>query len=148
LQKEPKKIAEGLFVLPDGSMERGYLVGAKCSECGTITFPKRVVCPNCLRDDAMVEIPLSKRGRLYSYSVNQMAPEGFEAPYITGKTDLPEKVRIFTVITGCEPREDALEIGMEMELVFEPLTKDKDGNDLIGYKFRPLAPNQNRDPER
>ena len=77
-----------------------------------------------------------------------MAPEGFEAPYITGKTDLPEKVRIFSVITGCEPREDALEIGMEMEMVFEPLRKDKDGNDLIGYKFRPLAPTKNKDSER
>lgn len=144
MEKEPKKIAEGLFDLSDGSLEKGYLIGSKCHHCGTIVFPKRVVCPNCLRDDAMEEVPLSKKGKLYSYSVNQVAPEGFMAPYVTGKIDLPERVRIFSVITGCEPKENALEIGMEMEILFEPLTKDKDGNDLIGYKFRPVSSEGNR----
>jgi uncharacterized OB-fold protein len=139
MQKGVKMIAEGLFKLPDGHADKGYLIGAKCNRCGTVTFPKRVVCPNCVKEATMVETPLSKRGSLYSFSINQMAPEGFKAPYITGKIDLPEKVRIFSVITGCEPNEDALEIGMEMEIVFEPLTKDKDGRDLMGYKFRPIA---------
>lgn len=139
MENELKKMAEGLFELPNGSPEKGYLVGAKCTRCGTITFPKRMVCPNCVKEDSMVETSLSKRGRLYSFSVNQMAPEGFKAPYITGKIDLPEKVRVFSVIAGCEPKEDALEIGMEMEIVFESLTKDKDGRDLIGYKFRPIS---------
>lgn len=131
--------------MPDGSLEEGYLLGAKCCHCGTITFPKRVVCPNCLQDDSMAEIPLSKGGSLYSYSVNQMAPDGFQAPYVTGKIDLPEKVRIFSVITGCEPKEEALEIGLEMEIIFESLREDKDGNDLIGYKFRPRVPNQKKE---
>jgi uncharacterized protein len=144
MPEEPKKIADGLFVLPGGSLTEGYLVGAICGSCDTITFPKRVVCPNCMKDDSMGEIPLRKRGTLYSFSINQMAPEGFQAPYVTGKIDLPEKVRIFSVITGCEPREDALEIGMEMEVVFVPLTKDRDGNDLIGYMFRPLVTNQKK----
>jgi len=139
MQKGVKMIAEGLFELPDGFSDKGYLIGAKCTRCGTITFPKRMVCPNCVKEDSMVETPLSKKGRLYSFSVNQMAPEGFKAPYITGKIDLPEKVRIFSVIAGCEPKEDALEIGMEMEIIFESLTKDKDGHDLIGYKFRPIS---------
>lgn len=85
----------------------------------------------------MEEIPLSKHGTLYSFSINQMAPDGFTAPYITGKVDLPERVRIFAVITGCEAREDALNIGMDMQLFFETVGRDPDGNELIGYTFKP-----------
>ncbi len=100
-----------------------------------------MVCPSCLRDDATEEIALSRRGKLYTFSINRVAPEGFKAPYVTGKVDLPEKVRIFSVITGCEPNEAALHIGMDMEVVFEPLRKDEKGDDLISYKFRPVAEN-------
>lgn len=142
MEKKEHKIAEGLFVLPSFTSEKGYLIGSKCKHCNMVSFPKRVVCPACLKDDTSEEIPLSRRGKLYTYSINQMAPEGFIAPYITGKIDLPEKVRIFSVITGCEPNEDSLYIGMEMEVVFEPLRKDEAGNDLIGYKFRPLVKNK------
>ncbi len=132
-----KKVADGLFALPDDSLERGFLLGGKCSECHAIVFPKRLVCPHCLAQDSAREIALSKRGTLYAYSVNQVAPTGFEAPYVTGKIDLPEKVRIFSVITGCEPREESLHIGMEMEIVFQALHRAEDGSELIGYAFRP-----------
>lgn len=139
MAKPLKKIAEGLFELPDGCADKGYLVGTRCRSCGTIAFPAKVVCPICLEDDSSEKIPLSRRGILFSYSVNQMAPEGFEAPYITGKVDLAEKVRIFSVITGCAPREESLRIGMEMEIVFEPMHRDAEGNDVIGYRFKPVA---------
>lgn len=136
MANEIKKIAEGLFALPGGSLEEGHLLGTKCRNCKTVSFPRRMVCPCCLADDTE-EVPLSKKGKLYSYSINQMAPEGFEAPYITGKVDFPENVRVFSVITGCEPTEDSLQIGMDMEVVFEPIRKDEKGNPLVGYKFKP-----------
>ncbi|MFH2129343.1 MAG: Zn-ribbon domain-containing OB-fold protein [bacterium] len=136
--EEKRKIVEGLFELPEGLSEAGYLVGSRCKKCQTISYPKRVICPNCLEDREIEVTRLSQVGRLYSYSINRMAPEGFTAPYITGRVDLPEHVRIFSVITGCEPDEDALQIGMEMALVFEPLRQDAAGNDLYSYKFKPL----------
>jgi uncharacterized OB-fold protein len=134
---EPKKIAEGLFHLPKGDLASGYLIGAQCSRCSLVLFPRRRVCPVCLDRESMGETTLSKHGTLYSFSVNRMAPDGFTAPYITGKVDLPEKVRIFSVITGCQVTEDALSIGMDMRLVFKVVGKDPDGNELIGYTFQP-----------
>jgi len=134
---EHKKIAEGLFHLPAGNPAEGYLIGARCSQCGLVVFPRRVVCPGCLDRESMEETALSKHGKLYSFSVNQVAPDGFTAPYITGKVDLPENVRIFSVITGCEAAEDALSIGMDMRLVFEVVGRDPDGNDLTGYAYKP-----------
>ena len=140
MKNKIRKIANGLFELPGESLSSGYLIGSRCSDCGCTSYPKRMVCPDCLKRDSMQQVALSRRGTLYSFAVNQMAPEGFEAPYIIGKVDLPEKIRIFAMITGCEPREDALFIGMEMELVFEVIKKDAEGRELIGYKFKPAAP--------
>jgi uncharacterized OB-fold protein len=137
MQNKPKKIAEGLFHLSAGNPTDGYLIGSRCSKCGLVAFPRRVVCPGCLERESMEKKVLSKHGTLYSFSVNQMAPDGFTAPYVTGKVDLPENVRIFSIITGCEAREDALSIGMDMRLVFEVVSRDPDGNELIGYAFEP-----------
>lgn len=133
-----KNIAEGLFVLPGESLEKGYLLGSRCQECSLVTFPKRSICPNCLVENTMEEIPLSKKGKLYTFSVNEMAPQGFEAPYITGRVDLPEQVRVFSIIGGCEAHEDSVQIGMDMELFFETIRLDENGNSLLGYKFRPI----------
>jgi len=134
-----KKITEGLFVLPEDNLDLGYLIGSKCKKCQTVSFPRRIVCPICQSHEIDLDIPLNKQGTLYSYAINQMAPEGFKAPYITGKIDLPEKIRIFSVITGCSVENDLLEIGMKMELVFETLRQDILGNNLISYKFRPMV---------
>ena len=139
MNNETNKIKEGLFILPSSPSEEGYLIASKCSSCGIVSFPKRIVCPVCLTDDTMREVPLSRKGQLYSFAINLVAPAGFEAPYIIGKIDLPEKVRIFSVITECDPKDDLLHIGMEMELVFDRIREDEDGNDLIGYKFRPVV---------
>jgi uncharacterized OB-fold protein len=67
-----------------------------------------------------------------------VASPGFAAPYFQAYVDLPEGVTLFSLITGCEPKEEALQEGMEMELVLEKVGEDERGNELIGYKFRPV----------
>ena len=67
------------------------------------------------------------------------APEGVTPPVIMGYIDLPEGVRVFAMITGAEPSRDALEVGQEMELVFEEIRTDSDGNRVSAFKFRPVA---------
>ena len=87
----------------------------------------------------MEEVPLSKRGRIDTFSVVRVAPVGFEAPYIQAFVDLPEGPRIFALITGCEPAEGALREGDEVELVIDKIVEDEKGNERIGYKFRPVV---------
>ncbi|MEW6266364.1 MAG: Zn-ribbon domain-containing OB-fold protein [Thermodesulfobacteriota bacterium] len=143
--KKCKEIVPGLFSLDPDRPGEGRLIGSRCRRCGLVSFPPRKVCPDCLGDDCLESVALGRRGTLYSFAVNQMAPEGFKAPYVTGKVDLPEKVRVFTVITGVEPEESALSIGQEMELVFGPMARNAAGEDLIGYMFRPASPSAARE---
>ncbi len=136
--KQQILIREGILHLPTSPKENPYLIGSKCSHCGNVSFPKKVVCPACVRDDTMQEIPLSRIGKINSFTVAHVAPPGFKAPYIVAYVDFPEVSRVFGLVTGCEPVEESLQIGMEVEVVVDKIREDDKGNDLIGYKFRPV----------
>ena len=53
-----------------------YLIGGKCHQCGTYVFPPRANnCPNPACDgDELAQVPLSRRGTLWSYTENRYAP--------------------------------------------------------------------------
>lgn len=136
--KKQVLVKEGLFHLPASPSEKPYLIGSKCHICGYVAFPRRAICPVCVKQGTMEEVPLSRRGRINSFTVAQVAPSGFKAPYIVGYVDLPEGPRIFSMMTGCEPSERALKVGEEVELVIEKISEDDRGNEVIGYKFRPI----------
>ena len=128
----------GVMHLAASATDDNHLIGSRCQNCGAVAFPRRVVCHKCL-SDRLVEIPLSKRGKLASFTVAWVAPEGVEPPVVMGYIDLPEGIRLFSMVTGVEPSKDALEVGQEMELVFEEIRKDKDGNKIVAFKFKPTA---------
>ncbi|MFC1861971.1 Zn-ribbon domain-containing OB-fold protein [Chloroflexota bacterium] len=85
----------------------------------------------------MEEIRLGPYATLETFAVMQVGPPNFPAPYIIGYVRMEKDTLIFTLITGCEARDDALELGEEMELVIEKVSEDEQGNNLIGWKFRP-----------
>jgi uncharacterized OB-fold protein len=82
---------------------------------------------------------LSQHGKIYSVTVVTQRPPIYyqgPVPYAMGFVELPEGVRVQTLFTDCDP--DRLEIGMDVELVVEKLFEDKEGHDIITYKFRPV----------
>ena len=112
----------------------GRLVGNKCKSCGKIYFPKAQFCFDCF-DKGMEEVGLSRRGKLYSYTIGRMASTHFRPPYAVGLIDLPEGVRVFAPLIMTE--DETYTIGMEMELVIEELWRENH-NEIIGYKFKPM----------
>ena len=79
---------------------------------------------------------LGERGSLYSFTVCHAAPSGWRAPYLQAYVELPEGIRVFTLVSGeVEPRADSLAVGMPMELVVEPV---QPGEDSLTYKYRPV----------
>jgi uncharacterized OB-fold protein len=128
-------IREGLFKIPLQSGEKPYLIGTRCKRCSQTSFPFRAVCANCFSEE-MEHIPLSTKGKLYSYTIIGYPPPGLTAPYAIGYVDLPEGVRVFSILTGWNP--GTLKVGMDVELVLDTFRQDKEGNELITYKFRPV----------
>lgn len=113
------------------------LEGSRCSECGEHFYPPREVCLNCSRE-GLERLALSRRGRLWTYTVARMAPPGalMTPPYIIAQVELPEGVLIQTVLTDIDPA--SVRIGMPLELVVEKARTDAEGNEVMTFKFRPL----------
>jgi len=118
---------------------RPYLVGSRCRLCGYTAFPPRAACPACINKESMQEVSLGSRGAVDTFSVLRVPAPGFEAPYVVAYVRMPAGGRVFSLITGCEPSEGALAIGAEVELVIEKIREDGQGNEVRGYKFRPVA---------
>ena len=125
-------IREGIFTEDHGA---GRLIGNRCTSCGQIYFPKADFCFNCL-SKAMEEAPLSRRGKLYSYTIGHMPSTRFSPPFFAGMVDLPEGVRIFAPLKLTDGQ--TVRIGMDMEVVIEALFEENDKH-VIGYKFKPLS---------
>jgi uncharacterized OB-fold protein len=78
---------------------------------------------------------LGERGTLYSFTVCHVAPEGWEAPYLQAYVELPEGIRVFSLVASSVPaKAGSLAPGTPMELVLEPL---RPGSEITTFKYRP-----------
>jgi hypothetical protein len=134
---------EGWFTWPPS--EEPHLIGSRCKSCGDYFFPKVIAChnPRCMSED-VEKVLLSRRGKLYTYTINYyqppppyIPPDPF-VPYADAVVELEkEKMKIQgQVASGCDL--EALKVGMEMELVLEPLYNDLEGNEVVAWKFKPV----------
>lgn len=117
-------------------VEEPHLIGVKCKSCGEYFFPKRDRCLNCCNED-MEEINLSKRGKIYTYTIIHHSPPGYNGPvpYAVGAVELPEGIIILSPLKDFDFNK--IKVGMDVEVVFEKIYEDDKGNDIIGYKFKP-----------
>ena len=121
-------VREGLYKeTPEGIV----LVGNKCPKCGGAFFPKAEFCTRCLNRE-LEEMVLSKRGKLYSYTITRVPVAKYPVPHAIGMITLPEKVRITApLVVG----DRDFKIGDEMEMEITTLWSEVD-RDVIGYKFK------------
>ena len=119
--------------------QRYNLVGEVCPHCDAKIFPPRDICPECGKD-AKTTFAFSGRGEVYSYTTIYDAPAGYEAtaPYTVALVKLEEGPIITAQLTDLG--EEAVEIGMPVEMVTRRLRSDGDERGMLvyGYKFRPV----------
>lgn len=123
-----------LFKMPEEPGQQPYLTASKCKECGTYFYPQRVICLNCSAQ-AMEETPLAGKGKVFTFTIaRQQLPGAFvQVPYAVAIVLLEEGCQIHTVVT--EDWEN-LDVDMDVEVYFEKVAEDPEGNDLFAYKFR------------
>ena len=113
------------------------LESGKCKKCGNISFPKRIVCPECGSNEFEV-LALKGKGKLVTYTIIRVAPEGFgdQAPYAIGIVELDEGIRIMGQIADCDP--EKLKIGDRLTAQFRRMSEEgKTGMIMYSYKFVP-----------
>ena len=70
--------------------------GMRCQSCGAESVPPQPVCPHCGGDDRLVRCALPPAGRLYSFTIVHVPPEGREAesPYALAIVELEGGARV------------------------------------------------------
>ena len=113
------------------------LKGSKCQACGEVFYPRRIVCAKCLHEGTD-DVVLSTTGTLFTWTWVHVPlfakTDSTVSSYGVGQVDLPEGPRIQAILQG-EPSD--FSIGMQLSLDVETLRQDKEGNDVVIYRFRP-----------
>ena len=115
-----------------------FLVGQRCGGCGSVYLGQRLACGKCLARGPFTEVPLSRRGEVYVWSIVHQSFPGVPVPYVVGIVDLPEGVSVRCNLIDVVPDPKALEFGMKVEMTTGVSQQDKDGNDVVAFFFRPV----------
>lgn len=101
--------------------KQGQLVVQKCANCGTLRFPPRRMCSNCLSREAGWT-PVSGEGEVYSFIImHRVYHPAFanQVPYAVAMIKLKEGAKMISNVIGINPHE--IKCGMPVKVSFEKL---------------------------
>ncbi len=107
----------------------------KCTGCGKVHFPKRLVCNKC-GEKSFEAYTLPNEGELVTYTVIHVPPTPFsdEAPYAMGIVELTDGTRLTAQIADCNL--DTIKVGMKVKSEFRKIQcYGEAGIIAYGYKF-------------
>lgn len=107
------------------SLNENKIIGTKCKECGSVQYPARAICENCM-SEYLEETPISGKGELAAFSVIYIPPSamvdagyGRENPNIAGIVELSEGPMISAQILGLDSlKPEDIKIGTPLKSVF------------------------------
>jgi uncharacterized protein len=118
---------------------RYRLDAGRCTRCGQVSLPRRLVCPGC-RGSEMEAVRLARSGVVITSTVIHVPPDDFtaQAPYAMAIVETPEGARLMAQVVDCEA--DAVVPGMQLSLEFRKIRREGHGGILCyGHKGVPVA---------
>lgn len=116
------------------SPQRYRLEAAKCSKCGKVFFPPRLICDGC-KADTFEQVILPSDGKLVTFTDIHVPASNFsdEAPIVYGIIELEDGTKISAQVTDC--KSDELEVGAPVRIEFRKIQNDGESGVLCyGYK--------------
>ncbi len=121
---------------------RYNLGGSRCTNCRTVYFPPRAVCPTCAKHrqslGRLEPYQLSGEGEVVTFTTVHEPAEGFEmqVPYILAIVRTKEGPYLTGQVVDIEPSE--ARIGLRVHATFRKLREEgRAGVIHYGYKFAP-----------
>ena len=115
------------------NLREGELTTTQCTDCQTLHFPPRIICPECTSDN-IEYVSLPHTGELHSFTeVRGTAAIGMnnDTPFVAGVVDLGE-ISLSARVDNVEY--DDLEIGDSVQLKVIELD-DSGDQDRVFYRF-------------
>ena len=123
--------------VPEG--DEPYLWGVRCKACGTNSLGPRLACPKCTTVDSLEEVRFGRQGKVWVATSCWQSYPGIPTPYIAAMVQLPEGVTVQGIIEGLDPNDEPTRwFDLPVEMFTKKARTDRDGNDIITYKFRPI----------
>jgi 3-hydroxy-3-methylglutaryl CoA synthase/uncharacterized OB-fold protein len=117
------------------------LYGSRCGACGLVQYPQARVCLACRARDGMVDHKLAKRGTVFTFTIDHLAPVP-EHPLPMAVVDLDGGGRLYLQVT--DAAEGEVKVGTPVRLTFRRL-HEGGGNRNYFWKARP-APTIDEEP--
>jgi uncharacterized OB-fold protein len=114
--------------------QRYRFEAAKCTKCGKVLFPPRLICPEC-QNRQFEKVNINDKGTVETFTIIRVAPSGFtdQVPYPVAIVNVGGGVKILCQIADCEPEE--LKIGMNVRLEFRKLSQEGEAG-IINYGYK------------
>ncbi len=127
------------------NLKQGRFTTTKCKDCGHVSYPPRVLCPECYSEN-LEYIDLPKKGKVITFSEEvKGVPLGFDSPLIHAVLDLGvDPVRhLISKVINCPVGK--LKVGDELKLVVfpvpaMPVEKGKQGTIMVERVFFAFEP--------
>lgn len=111
------------------------LEAARCTNCGTLSYPPRFRCLDCGAERSTEPVALPRNGEIYSLATIRVPVPGLISPYTVVIAELGDtEVRTLVRLTGAPP--GSVQIGHRGSLVFR-LVAVRSGVPDYGYGFLP-----------
>lgn len=105
----------------------------KCTKCGRVTYPRRIVCLNC-KNRQFEEIPFTQECTLVTFSQIFQLPWGINDRFLTiGVCQFDNGVKAMGRITSPD-----VKTGQRMKATYKIFRKLQ-GEDTFGWIFEPVA---------
>lgn len=114
--------------------QRYRFEASKCTKCGYIAFPPRLICPEC-SSRTFEKYILKDSGKILTYTIIEVGPTEFaeEVPYCVGIIELDDGARITAQIV--DSNFEKIKVGEKVRLEFRKIQEDgKAGVIKYGYK--------------
>ncbi|MBM3317046.1 MAG: Zn-ribbon domain-containing OB-fold protein [Candidatus Eisenbacteria bacterium] len=114
------------------------LEAARCTKCGTVHFPPRLVCSHC-RNRSFETFRLGRTGQLVSYTVIRTPSAEFtgQAPFAVGIVEMDDRVRLTAQVV--DVGFDELRVGLPVRLEFRRISAEGESGVIhYGYKAAPV----------
>ncbi len=119
------------------ALKQNKLLGLKCTQCGNIIVPPKIVCAECASPELEVT-ELSGKGKIQTFTTVFVPPEGREGecPYVIVLVELDEGPWIMGNLTGVDPNTVTMDImGKKVKMGHAVFPGDKYS---AGDEARPL----------
>jgi uncharacterized OB-fold protein len=114
--------------------QRFRLEAEKCTGCGYIAFPPRLICPEC-GEKSFEKITLNPEGKILTYTIIHVAADEFatQTPFPVAIIETKDGARLTAQVVDCALEE--VKTGKEVKLILRRIQKEgKSGILQYGYK--------------